>query len=71
MLSDAVRVCLWQSSYDNVRTVVLGGIDSAVPQSYRSFPGLQVMDSDSLYSVSWFVAREFFVCVYPHVLRSA
>jgi hypothetical protein len=37
--------------YDSVRTVVVGGIDATVPQSYRSFPGLQVMDSDSLYDV--------------------
>lgn len=30
------------AKFDAVRTVVLGGMDSKVPQSYRSFPGLQV-----------------------------
>lgn len=39
------------AKFDGVRTVVLGGVDSKVAQAYRSFPGLQVMDSDSLYQV--------------------
>jgi hypothetical protein len=37
--------------YLGIRTVAVGGTDPAVGMAYRSFPGLQVLESDYLYGV--------------------
>ncbi len=37
--------------YQGIRTVVAGGYDATLGQSYRSFPGLQVVESAEVYSL--------------------
>ena len=37
------------ADYLKIKTVVVGGINASVPMAYRSFPGLEVLDSAPLY----------------------